>query len=224
MEIVEVQFISRLYRKLGIKVAEKLVFTRVKPHYIIYFYIALGFIAAGLLLTGKYFWIVIAGIFYQIALFLDYVDGSLARARGIEGEYGVSELGGWLDSNGGLMVDFIVLVAAIFGEYIRYNDPMILQLGILAVGTKFLIRTLYLQSSDIQKIENIDPHAKINRLKSLAQHPILAEFAYTRFSPAGTLFTLFALVDALWLYIVIMGIYGTLYYFAAFALIYYKQL
>lgn len=224
MEVVEVQFISRLYRKLGTNLAAKLIHTSLKPHYIIYFYMALGFVAAALLLTGNAIAIVIAGIFYQIALFLDYVDGSLARARGVTGEYGVSELGGWLDSNGGLMVDFIVLVAAIFGEYTRYNNPMILQFGVLAIGTKFLIRTLYLQSSELKKIENIDSHSKINRLKSLAKNPFLAEFAYTRFSPAGTLFTVFALIDKLWLYVFVMGIYGFLYYFAAFALIYYKQL
>lgn len=220
MEAFEIQVVGKVYRRLGTKLAEKLVHLPIKPIHITWFYMFLALLGAVFILKGTYLWIALGGSLYQISLFLDFVDGSLARARGI-----YSELGAWLDNNGGLMIDFLVLLAAIFEEYLRYNLVWILYLGIFAVGTKFLIRTLYLQSSDIKKFDDERDHTnKINRLKSLAKNPILAELAYTRFSPAGTLFTIFALLDKLWLYIILMGLYGTFYYFAAFGLLYYKQI
>lgn len=216
-EVFEVQLISKFYRKTGSWVAARLAKTPITPNQVIYFEIFLGVLAALFILKGSYFWIVLGGILFQLALFLDYVDGPLARLRQAD-----VEMGKWMDNNSGSFIDFIVLVAVIFGEFTRYGEAYILQFGVLAVGTKFLIRTLYLQSSELTFLDDQrEHHNKINKLKSLAANPLLAEFAYSRFSPAGTLLTLFALFDTLWLYVVIMGIYGTFYYLAVFVWLYY---
>src|SRR3972149_1192777 len=91
----EVQYLSQIYRNMGIFLAERLVKTEITPNFITFLAIFFGFVSIGTLLFFKNNLGIIIGVaIFQLSLILDVTDGSLARRKNI-----INKFITWMDYN-----------------------------------------------------------------------------------------------------------------------------
>src|SRR3989344_6182954 len=97
-ELCKKEYYSKFQQKMHMTmlyVTRLLLKTDVTPNQITTFWVLLQIVASGLLLFGVYWINVIAVLLYTFAMLLDYVDGQIARIKGIKTYKGIylEELG-----------------------------------------------------------------------------------------------------------------------------------
>ncbi len=214
----EVQILTIIYQKLGFSIGEMLAMANIKPNQVTFLGFLVGIISAVYFSFGDFYSITVAAILLQFNVLIDCIDGTVARKKGL-----VSELGGWLDNSTGLIVDYLVIFASAFGYYSLTQSSYVWIFTTLAIGSRFAIKALYLQSSKLQAFTDNKYHPnQINQLKSLAKNKLLAQFIYSRFMPVTAVLTLGGLLNQVYYALAFLGAYGTAYYFASWLYLYYK--
>ncbi|MBD3313085.1 hypothetical protein GF345_01450 [Candidatus Woesearchaeota archaeon] len=148
----EMQLAHRIYRGISRKISPLISRAPLTPNQISV--ISLLFIIAGSVLVGfgEYMKVLIGAAIIQIGMLLDFVDGDVARIRGMS-----SLFGNWLDCVLDRAGDLAVLIGLIIGvannpqylsewfEYVGIADPLpaILTAGILLIGLRFAVDSTY---------------------------------------------------------------------------------
>lgn len=191
------------YRYAGVKLADMLHNrTKLSPNNlsIIGFVFLLG--SCALFILAGYLNSLIAAIFFQIFIILDYTDGRLARIKGTTGFLGM-----WLDSNFGYLSIILLHLSISYGVY-RYEP------NIAYIVFGFLI------SSFILTLENISTsyRAASDQQSSVSvlyqKHGIVKLFDQVRYSlPVWACsVTIFALLGRMNLYLPVFCLYIVAYY------------
>jgi phosphatidylglycerophosphate synthase len=93
-----------------------------------------GLLVAGLLVVGQTWQVMVAAfLVYQLHLLLDYVDGELARVKGLE-----SPVGGYFDLMVGRLTKPLILYGAVLGSWLSRAAPGDVPLDLL-LGTLILL-------------------------------------------------------------------------------------
>lgn len=195
----EIQFVQNMYKFLALGISRKIAKTRITPNQVTIFSIILGITSAVFFFFGNYFSLLIGVIFLQISILLDYIDGNLARLKSKE-----SIFGEWLDNSGDLLIDFLVLLGITFGVYHQRPEVIVWVLGSVAMATRFLIFSAY--AATLLFV----PFAK-EMLQEGMGRKILKQFIYTR-ATILVLASLSAILNQMFYFLLIISIYGLLFY------------
>ncbi len=196
----EIQFFQNIYRFLALIISRKIVKTKITPNQVTILSIILGTISAVFFSFGTYPFLLAGVLFLQISILLDYVDGSLARLRSK-----ASIFGEWLDNSGDLLIDFLVFLGITFGVYHQGFGATAWALGFIAIAIRFLIFSSY--SVTLLFV----PFAK-KMLQEGVERKFLKQFVYTRMTVLG-LASLAAILNQMFYFLLIAGLYGVLFYF-----------
>lgn len=115
-----------VYRILGNKITRQLVKTPVRPNQVTLFSLSLGLVACGFYLQGTQFYLVCGAITLYFSKLLDYVDGGVARTKGMS-----SKVGAWLDSYTDFYKIVLPLISITLGNYLLTQDASILIIGFM---------------------------------------------------------------------------------------------
>lgn len=202
---VEMQYVKKFYRKLGVMFANKLVSTKITPNQITIFGIFMGISAGFLFSQGDYLYSVLGAITLQISLISDYIDGSLARMRSES-----SKLGDWLDATSCRIVAVVVFFGIIWGLYTIEKDIMVWILGLTVTSTFLLIEDMYIRFQTYSFANRAIQHGK-------KRFGPLKELLYT---PAVVYPLIFfgALLDMMLIAMYILAIYGLIGFLGLFML------
>jgi len=154
------------YRTTSFKVTKLLLNTRVTPNQITYLEILLSLLAVFLISTAQHLYMVIGGVLFQISIFLDYLDGDVARAKSIE-----SDFGNWLDMFAGRVRTPGILLGLTWAAFVQTNNKVALFLGALTIVNTFIFYTQPQKAAD----KNQPPSDKL-RLKKKIQDRIFRIF------------------------------------------------
>jgi len=112
-----------------------------------------GIIGAFLLTSQNKTGLISAGVFIQLFVILDLVDGDIARMKNMQ-----SLFGKWLDRFFDKLNDFLLIIAFAVGLFLRTNRISALYLGITLMGLVFSIQNSMLANKvffdDINKKSN----------------------------------------------------------------------
>ena len=214
----EIQLISKLYREIGYYLGLKLAKTSLTAIQLAIIGIVVGIISAVQFYFGEYHNLIIAAICLQLNVIIDFMDGPLALAKGI-----ASDFGAWLDNNGGLLVDFLIVFAICLGLY-QKGFVNVWFWGFLVVSSKYMIKTLYLITSQFRAFSGVNTNNPINRLKKLAAASWWkGELVYSRFMPFTPALTIGALTNSMYLTLQLLGMYSVAYYVSVWLYLCYKM-
>lgn len=121
------------YRKVSFRVARILLNTRVKPNHITISGLLLFLIGMVLVATGKHGLMVIGAVLNWICVYLDYVDGDLARAKSL-----TSNLGKQLDSTFTYLEMIVIPISMVSALYIQSRMDYVLVMGAMVVFNLFM--------------------------------------------------------------------------------------
>lgn len=202
----EMLLIQAVYRAMGIPVANYF-FTRtnVTANQLTLVSALFGVLSGVLFLQGQHAFIIGGAAALHLSLLLDYADGSLAKLRDEQGVFG-----DWLDITMDRVVDFCAIAGIIAGVYLDSGQPIALALGVIFIGTRFLIDTTYaLTLASYPFLKEKYKETKNSNKKSIV---VLRQFIYARTSFLfGAI--VFAVFDQLFWYVVLMTAYSILWYF-----------
>lgn len=131
-------FIRSFYRFMGNFIAKKISKTKISPNQVTFFGLLIGILASCLILTKNYHLLIIAGIFLQLNVICDFVDGSLAHLTSKE-----TILGDWLDSNTGILVDSFLFFAIGLNLHLQKAEAAVWIMSFLCLTWRYLIRNIY---------------------------------------------------------------------------------
>ncbi len=121
-------FFKQLFRRMSMPIARFLAkYTSVSPNEVTLSIFILVFLNAYFFYLGTYFYLVIAGLLLLVRFLFDYVDGSLARIKGIGSNFGY-----WLDHNSDEYAKAILFFGIMMGVYNQTQDHKALIFGFLA--------------------------------------------------------------------------------------------
>lgn len=198
--------VNFIYLNLGDLLAKFFVKTFLTPNQISMIGFFFGILAVYFFATGQYIDTVIAVFFLQISILLDFVDGRVARARSVSSKYGE-----FLE----LVTDHIeyplILGAVTYGVYLNYNSDIVLFMGFGLV----IILTMIQKINDFHKYNSRSSSTEY--LKRTTKPVFMIRFIKAILSEFGlgghTIYffiSVFALMDQLHLFLVIMSIYAPL--------------
>lgn len=121
-------FATYFYAPLGVLASAPLIKTSVSPMAITNWSLFFAVLSAPLFATGVYKYILLAGLFTQISMILDNVDGTLARAKKMG-----SKLGAWQDVMSDVIANNFVLTGITFGLFFQTGDYLMWLYGALAL-------------------------------------------------------------------------------------------
>jgi len=124
-------------RVFSFQVTKLLLKTKITPNQVTYFEILLTILAAALICTARHQYIAIGVILVQLSIYLDYVDGDLARAKSMD-----SPFGDWLDTLAGQIRTISILLSIIYVVFIQTGNTIALILGALTIFNMFVYMTL----------------------------------------------------------------------------------
>jgi len=198
----ELQFISQVYRNIGVFFAKPLVKTRVTPTQISILSILTAIFSAYFLSQGDYLNAVIGAIIFQISIILDRMDGSLARRKNMETTFGK-----WIEYNSDVITDAIVILGATFGLFLQTNNNLVLILGMLFITVRFFIVNL-----------NTALFVCLDSPSDLFEKEVKNKFL-TQLIPTRTFvflfFTIFIIFNKLFEFFILMNIYLALFFFTS---------
>jgi len=155
-----------LFRCLGSNLALCLKNTDLTPNHLSIFSLVFSILAAFLLSTAAYWYFVLGALSYQIAVVLDYSDGSLARLKGMSSFYGK-----WLDYNVDIVREFLIIFGLCWGLCKQNADPAIWIAGIILCSTNFVSDIISMTFKNFafakQKASNLGSK---NKLYELGKH------------------------------------------------------
>jgi phosphatidylglycerophosphate synthase len=187
-----------LFRYIGSNVAFFMRNTNLSPNHLSIFSLAFSILAAFLLSRAGYWCFVIGAVFYQLAVVLDYSDGSLARLKGMS-----SFLGKWLDYNFDIVREFLIILGLCWGLHRQNGVPVIWMAGIVLCSTNFIcdIMSMTFKKFAFAEKEGSSLGSK-NRLYALIRHFVNAR-ALRYFS-----MPLFAITNQLFFYLIFFSTYN----------------
>ncbi|MEK6922613.1 MAG: CDP-alcohol phosphatidyltransferase family protein, partial [Nanoarchaeota archaeon] len=191
--------IIKFYRFFGIRIAERIKNLPITPNQITTISILLGIIAAIMFVFGNYLFSIISLVIIQISILLDFADGPLARRKQM-----TSILGKWIDYNGDLLMDQLILFFAALGLFLQTNNNLVLIFGSAAILTKSLLYNLNVgRVTFLKEPENI-PGGKFNFFR---------QFIPIRFF-IHTLFLIAVLINKLLIFFIFISFYQLLFFIA----------
>lgn len=122
------------YRNTSTWIVKKLVNTSVSPNQCSLFSFLLSLVAGGFFLLGVWPALIIGAIIWHIGELFDFVDGDLARAKGMASKFG--ELG---DTTFDSLKKPLLIYSLAFGYFFIYGDVLILLLATIAMVNLYFI-------------------------------------------------------------------------------------
>jgi len=197
---INASFIRKIYRHIGGKIAVRLLKTKVTPNMLTITSFLFLLIAAALVIRQEYIFVFLSAVAVFISIILDKADGSLARMQ----KKGTS-LGVWLDSITDNFSIIVFVLAMSVHSFIKTSNPIFALAGISCIlsfqTTKFAylrFKYTFTKANDV-----IEKEKKSHRLRSNFH---VTEYFLLNWS---MIFLLFNKVE--W-FLLIMGIYGWVFY------------
>jgi len=197
-------FATYIYAPLGVLISAPLVKTPIGPTAINILSLIFAILAAPLFATGVYKYILLGGLFVQISMILDNVDGTLARAKKMS-----SHLGAWQDVMSDIIGNNFILTGISFGLYFQTQDILMFLWGALALFAVNMTTFVYFTRETFLKGLLIAQTSEVKRalgpLKIKPQYLILTgNFQFFLYG-VGALFN--KLLWVLWLLIIFQNLY-----------------
>lgn len=189
-----------LYDKLGYVIAVILSRKSITPNQVTLGGLVIAAMSAGLLFEGSFAAMVGAALLLQVSVLADYVDGNVARLRGMG-----SEFGRWFDTNCAQMADVLVFSAATAGLYRRTLEPEVWAWGMFALAARFVLKCHVLSTY-------YSPFYRMTFSMYTGLQRVLREFLPHR-PFLYLVLTVAALVDQMFWALVGVGVYCTFFYF-----------
>jgi len=197
-EDIDAPVIRRILRYLAHPITILFIKLKITPNQVSFLYFFLSFIIAFLFYLNEYPYIVPAAILLFIYLLLDRVDGSIARIKRIENDYGF-----WLDKTLDTIARTVIFLGITWGVYNRTMDYRVWIFGYLAWASYLLITEFFFD------FKSIFPFSKQIISSSRKKHQFLIQLFYNE-PLLSILIIFFALFDSLYWFLVFSGIYGTI--------------
>ncbi len=191
-------YTKELYGRIAKSVAKRLAKTRITPNQVTILSLFLGLISGLLFSFGYQIYLIIGIVLLQLSVFLDYLDGNLAREKN-----SMSAFGCWLDSFGDRIIDFFVFFGLAWGAFSITGNYLIWILCSLILGGHYLIVFNYL--AVIVSIYEMRITKKIETSR------FMKIFGYSR-SNIYLLLVVFVLLNNILWYFYLMSIYSWLCY------------
>jgi len=203
-------FLTEVYRRPSIIVAEQLAKTRITPNQLSFLSIVSGAIACLFLSTGTYSYLLIGAFFTHLALFFDYLDGPVAKLKNMQ-----TKLGEWVDLTCSNLADFLILLGIIIASYQQNPHVCVWIFGTITMGIRFMLKNMQAMLKTIDCWEKMVDYG-------MSKH-FLKNFFYTRhFIYYGV--AVFCLLNRPYWFLVVATFYGTLFYLSATMMAYWKIL
>ncbi len=132
--MTDVLFGKLFYRKPSAKIVKVLVYTDVTPNQCSLFSFILSVVAACFFLLGAWPALIIGAIVWHVGELFDFVDGDLARAKGMS-----SKFGGLCDATFDALKKPLLIYSLAFGFFFLYGNLLILLLATLAMVNLYFI-------------------------------------------------------------------------------------
>ncbi len=121
------------YRKVSLQAVKILMKTRIRPNQITIFEILIFLVSMILVGTGRYRNMIIGAIMGILCVYLDYIDGGLARAKGM-----TSQFGKVLDSASCYLEYILIPLSITSALYLQTRKDLVLLLGAIVVVSTFV--------------------------------------------------------------------------------------
>ncbi len=131
--------VKMLFRYASIPIARLLARTNITPNKITVFNSLFSVVIAYLFYLGEHTYIALASALLLISYILDYVDGSLARLKGLSSEFGT-----WLDQFTDIFLYVIIFLGITWGIYNRTGNYLIWLLGYLTATANMARVLMYI--------------------------------------------------------------------------------
>jgi phosphatidylglycerophosphate synthase len=128
-------FFEGLYSFLSSKISPFFIRTSLTPNQVTIVSGVFGVVGACMLAMNSYLYLIISAILIQAYTILDLVDGDIARAKGMQSDFGM-----WLDIFFDKLIDFLIIIFLSIGVFIKTDDPFLLICGIALMGFIFSIQ------------------------------------------------------------------------------------
>ncbi len=129
-------FEQYFYDKLGSRIAVALSKRSVTPNQVTLAGLIIAAVSSILLFEGSYGAVIGGVLLLQVSVLADYVDGNVARLRGMG-----SEFGKWLDTNCAQMADVLVFSGVTAGLYRISSEPEVLAWGMFTLAARFVLKS-----------------------------------------------------------------------------------
>lgn len=170
-------------------------------------------LTAGFLFSfGNYLYSIVAMLLVQASLLLDSVDGDIARTKGSANDYGE-----WMDLNSTMFTVLPLFLGISIGVYKDTHNIWSFILASIAIGNRYLIeiirayKTIFAEAGDIKKA-----------IKELKRFSIMRHFAYCM-SNVYFIMIPFVIFDRMFLFLLFVAIYGSLFYIFSLSYLTYKM-
>ena len=121
-------------RRVSINITRFLVKTSITPNQVTFLSLVSALIASFFFYLANYQSLIIGAVFAQIALLLDFVDGEIARYKGL-----LSKFGAWFDAVTDRIKYIALLLTLSIGLYLKTANPLALILGMFAISNILMI-------------------------------------------------------------------------------------
>lgn len=192
----EKYFVRRLVKPL-IEFFKK---TNISAEELTLFRLVFGFFTVAVLFQGIYIFSLISVFIYQFILFLDYIDGSIARYRN---NFKISWV--YLDLMMHIILSFLFLLAITVSNYLKTSSSIFLISGLLTC-TFFLFNNIFNKKSSLDKWKEIHKNPKNTEKKRFVGLKV--------FTKIERPFGLFFILVMLNLHKTLILIYLAIYFFA----------
>ena len=128
--------LARTYRSISVYITKLLLYTPITPNQITLLGALIYIGGAALFISGSPLMIIIGGLVVRAAILLDYVDGNVARYRGIS-----SPEGAFLDKLSDCVPQIFLFIFLSFGVYQNYPHILVFAIGCIAVMS-IVLKTL----------------------------------------------------------------------------------
>ncbi len=196
----EVHYSKRLYRFIGIWVAKPLLKTKVTPNQITFLSFVCGVIAAILFMYNNLLWGVILA---QLSIIFDMVDGQIAKLKNKS-----TLFGRWMDSVSDHLKDPLIFFGLAWGHYAIYGNHIIWIFCAIAIMFRLLIYILYFIT------QYIFPYSLLRLNKAMSQSVFTKLFTYS-VPNIHILLLIMTIFNQILPFMIIMSVYGCLFYFAS---------
>ncbi len=203
--------IRSFYRTMGNLIAKKMLSTKISPNQVTFLGLSIGILACLLILTEEHSLLILAGIFLQLNVLFDFVDGSLAHLASKE-----TVLGDWLDSNTGILVDTLLFFAIGLNLYWQRGESIVWMMSFLCLAWRYLIRNIYFTFHTTGFFEDGVKESSKNYL-----FRFLREFIPTRYIIL-LLASLALIFNQLYGFLKLISIYGGIGYLGLLVMVYKK--
>lgn len=198
-------FSYAIYYWLSSPLIKILAKTSITPNQISFLYLILAIIGGVLFSFGIYLYSIIAMLLVQIYQILDCVDGEIARMKNIQCKYGE-----WVELNTDMVIVLPLFLGISIGVYRDTHDLLTLILGTIVIANMYLVevtrayRAIFTKKDEIRDV-----------IGELRRFGVMRHFAYCK-SNVYLLMILFALLNKMFLFLLFIAIYGSLFYLTAF--------